>query len=229
MQQTIQYVNPETRTWEGPNGPVVFVSGQFIDGSGWSVGAKPETAEDRIATLTALVGVEGEYELEAKAEYQGKPQWKIKSWPGKPVWGGAGGGGAPRAPRDESGMAIGAAGHDAATIVAACVTKGFIASTGMALLEYQDLVGKIYEHNQGLKPGAQSGVPTPPARDVGRPTGKAVSPATGDWGAAGLPGEAGPAAPCSHDLVSETKVDGNPLPKGFVRCMNCHYVFKAMA
>lgn len=104
MKLTIESVDPQTRTWEGPNGPVEFIRGQFTDGSWWSLGAKPENAAERMATLTALINVEGEYEVEAKDDYQGQKQWKLKSWPGKPVYGGGGaggGGGGRRAPSPE--------------------------------------------------------------------------------------------------------------------------------
>lgn len=90
--KTIQWVNPKTRTWEGPNGPVVFVSGEFDDGEGFSVGCKPDNALARVTELEGLVGKPGEYELEPGKEFNGRASWKLKSWPGKPQQGGFGGG-----------------------------------------------------------------------------------------------------------------------------------------
>jgi hypothetical protein len=81
--KTLQTVNTETRTWEGPNGPVIYVSGQFTDGTEWSNGTKPGFEAKRIEELTALIGQEGEFEIEPKGEYQGRPQVKLKGWPGK--------------------------------------------------------------------------------------------------------------------------------------------------
>lgn len=91
MKATIAAVDSTTRTWEGPKGTLAFVSGQFADGSGFSLGCKPENAPDRMSTLIELIGKEAEYELEAKPEYQGKAQWKLVSWPGKPAAQGGGG------------------------------------------------------------------------------------------------------------------------------------------
>jgi len=85
--KTIQTVNTETRTWEGPNGPVIYVSGQFTDGTEWSNGTKPGFEAKRIEELTALIGQEGEFEVEDKGEYQGRPQVKLKGWPGKAAFG----------------------------------------------------------------------------------------------------------------------------------------------
>ena len=91
--KTIAYVKPQTREWNGPNGTIVFVSGGFDDGDGWSVGCKPDNVQQRIQEFEALINKPGEFELEAGKEFQGKPQWKLKSWPGKPSFGGGSGGG----------------------------------------------------------------------------------------------------------------------------------------
>jgi hypothetical protein len=151
--QTIDYVNPLPRTWEGPNGTIEFISGTFAGGDAWSLGCKPDNLTDRLRTFEDLVGVESDYELEAKDDYNGVPQWKLKSWPGKPVYGGSGGSG----PRDERGMAIGAAGHDAAVLVAAAATSGV--PIDVLLLEYEGTTKAIYEFNQTLK--ASPAAPSP--------------------------------------------------------------------
>lgn len=151
--QTIDYVNPLPRTWEGPNGTIEFISGTFAGGDAWSLGCKPDNLTDRLRTFEDLVGVESDYELEAKDDYNGVPQWKLKSWPGKPVYGGSGGSG----PRDERGMAIGAAGHDAALLVAAAAQDGD--SVAMLLAVYERATKHIYEFNQSLK--ASPAAPSP--------------------------------------------------------------------
>jgi hypothetical protein len=93
MRMTITSVDQQHRIWEGgANGPLAFVQGSFSDGSDWSVGCKPDNAEKRKEEMKALIGQEGEYELEAKADFQGKKQWKLKNYPGKAAPGGFGGG-----------------------------------------------------------------------------------------------------------------------------------------
>ena len=235
---TIQTVDPATRTWEGPKGTIEFIQGQFTDGTGWSLGAKPENAAKRVEELTKLIGVEGEYEVEPKGEFRGKPQFKLKSWPGKPVFGGGGGN---KAPRDETGMAIGAAGHDAAVLVAALIAKGEVTGWDNVLGVYNAAVERIYDHNKWLRAsttppgvdgaagaGTPSGpVPTTSAADEGREK-TSGSKGTGaaadrDWGAAG--GEA--SAPCSHGDTVDFKPDGSPLPNPFIRCVDCGKVMKA--
>ena len=250
MNLTIQTVDPSTRTWEGPKGTIEFISGQFTDGSGWSLGAKPENAQKRIAELSALIGQPGDYEVEEKPEYQGVKQWKMKSWPGKPVFGGGS-----KAPRDETGMAIGAAGHDAAVIVAALIHEGVENAHELYLELYCELVAAIYENNQQLRAGASptpsqekdgaiqtsaagTGVEmTPPPvsnqSEAGKAAGRKPSVGNGaasdsEWGAKPEAGEGTGNAPCSHKLWTEFKPDNEtPLPKGFRRCTTCGETWKA--
>jgi hypothetical protein len=81
--KTIVTIDAEARPWEGPKGTLMFLSGAFTDGEGWSIGVIPANLDKRRAQLAQLVGVPGEFELEAKPEYQGVAQWKIKSYPGQ--------------------------------------------------------------------------------------------------------------------------------------------------
>lgn len=92
MRMTITSVDQQHRIWDGgANGPLAFVQGSFSDGSGWSIGCKPDNAEKRKEEMRALIGQEGEYEIEPKADFQGKKQWKVKNYPGKAGPGGFGG------------------------------------------------------------------------------------------------------------------------------------------
>jgi len=247
MNLTIQTVDPSTRTWEGPKGTIEFISGQFTDGSGWSLGAKPENAQKRIAELSALIGQPGDYEVEEKPEYQGVKQWKMKSWPGKPTFGGGS-----KAPRDETGMAIGAAGHDAAVIVAAFVGVGKFKEAGDAYYEYARLTKEIFKHNQTLRSsatlpvssaetGAGSGPPEPHTSNPAPTTSETHKKAAGrkpdvgnggvsdEWGAKPeILGEGTGDAPCSHKLWTEFRPDNETkLPKGFRRCTDCGKTWKA--
>ena len=88
---TIMSVEDATKPYEGPNGLIHFVQGMFADGSQWSTGVKPEYVETRKQAMKGLVGQTVEYEVEAKKDYQGRKQWKLLNWPGKPA--GAFGGG----------------------------------------------------------------------------------------------------------------------------------------
>lgn len=90
MKATIAAVSPEPRYWE--QGQTYFVQGAFGDGSEWSLGFKAEDkAKATIATLKDLIGKEEEYEVEQKPERNGRAQWKLKGWPGKPAAQGFGG------------------------------------------------------------------------------------------------------------------------------------------
>lgn len=92
----IKSVNEKVREWKGEKGTFHFISGTFEDGTQWSLGAKPENSQARIAELQSLVGKTGEYELQEDGEWQGIKKWKVKNYPGKeqrPAFGGGGGGG----------------------------------------------------------------------------------------------------------------------------------------
>lgn len=90
MKATIAAVSPEPRYWE--QGQTYFVQGAFGDGSEWSLGFKAEDkAKATISTLKDLIGKEEEYEVEQKPERNGRAQWKLKGWPGKPAAQGFGG------------------------------------------------------------------------------------------------------------------------------------------
>ena len=89
MKATIKWVNPESRESHSEQyGTTVWLSGTFEDGSEWSVGTKPENVASRTAELESLVGKEEEFELGARPEYNGRTQWKLMNWPGKPSGGG---------------------------------------------------------------------------------------------------------------------------------------------
>lgn len=91
MQATIKAVSPKPRVWDGPKGTLHFINVVFEDGSAGDYGAKPETSQQHTEALQSLIGNPGDYELEPKGEYQGTPQFKIKSYPGQTI--GKGGGG----------------------------------------------------------------------------------------------------------------------------------------
>ena len=207
MLLTIQTVDTATRTWEGPKGTIEFIQGQFTDGSGWSLGAKPENAQKRIAELQALIGVEGEYEVEAKPQYQGKDQWKLKSWPGKPSFGGGGGG---KSPRDE--QFIQERMDRRTALMQAVATKSIVPpldtdGPGARSLWYADLKVMADEFYAWLRattpPGvsaAGTGVSAPPVSNTspagvtdGEKTGrsKGTGAAGDDWGAGATVGSGG--------------------------------------
>lgn len=215
MKQTIQTVDPNTRTWDGPNGTIEFVSGQFTDGSGWSLGAKPENKDSRIAELTALIGVEGEFELEAKPDYQGKKQFKLKAWPGKPSFGGGGrpfggGGGGTAAHRNTAeGQAYEQERMDRRTALMQAVAVG-------AADDYIDHADEMYKWLR-----ATAGDSTASASTSAAHTGEGVRAAADSEQGSGNRGEAA-SGPCSHPTTSPLKLDGQGLPKGFVRCVECN-------
>ncbi len=97
MKMTIKFVKDEPRPWDARDGGQMHsIEGGFEDGSAFAINCKPENSEARIATLKELIGQEGEFGLEAKADYKGVRQWKLTEWPGKqqrPAYGGGGGSG----------------------------------------------------------------------------------------------------------------------------------------
>lgn len=94
MKMEISSVFPQARDWNSDKWPdMVSVQGFFADGSQWDLGTKKGNLQQRIDTMKALVGKEGDFDLEDKGEYQGVKQYKLKSWPGKSESQGGGGGG----------------------------------------------------------------------------------------------------------------------------------------
>lgn len=94
VERTLDYVNPQPRSWTNDEGKTFFfVEGNFDDGSSGSVFCNSSAvADETIASLKALIGKTVDYTLEAGKEYNGQTQWKIKGFPGKPAGGGGGGG-----------------------------------------------------------------------------------------------------------------------------------------
>lgn len=85
-------------------GPTWWIGGRFKSGASFSRGAKSaDNAHKLHATLTALIGTEGTFEVKDKGEFRGAKNYGLDSWPGKeerPFMGGGGGGGkAPYQPR----------------------------------------------------------------------------------------------------------------------------------
>ena len=129
MKATIESVNLQTREWEGKNGTVVFISGAFADGSGWSVGVKPENKAARLAELEALIGKEGEFELSARDDYKGIKQWSVKAWPGKPAFTPGGGGRREMSPSERSEIRAEVALKAAAEIAPHLTSPGLLENT----------------------------------------------------------------------------------------------------
>lgn len=89
----VEYVQPTPRSWTTADGVELrFVAVNFADGSEGSLACTPGQVDDVKSSLQALVGQASEFELEAKPDYNGQKQWKIKGYPGKPSTGGGGGG-----------------------------------------------------------------------------------------------------------------------------------------
>lgn len=94
MKAVIASVSRQPRYWE--QGQTYFIQGAFDDDSEWSVGCKKEDkALEMIETFKAMIGKEQEYGVEEKPDRNGRKQWKLKDWPGKPVSAFGGGGKAP--------------------------------------------------------------------------------------------------------------------------------------
>lgn len=80
----IKLIKESPREWTGRNGTMHSVEGEFEDGSNFEVTCKPENSAGRITELRALTGKLEQYEVEPKKDYNGRKQWHLKSWPGKP-------------------------------------------------------------------------------------------------------------------------------------------------
>lgn len=84
--KTITSVNEEPRHWTSDDKKIslAFITVTFGDGSQGSVACKPDNTENVIKILQGLRGKESEFDLEAKEDYNGIPQFKVKGYPGKP-------------------------------------------------------------------------------------------------------------------------------------------------
>lgn len=196
MKATIAAVSPEPRYWE--QGQTYFVQGAFGDGSEWSLGFKAEDkAKATIATLKDLIGKEEEYEVEQKPERNGRAQWKLKSWPGKPAAQGFGGrAGKEYIPRhrdtaqgfreEQLGIARSVALKEAVQYASSCLDRSTVISREVVLLAAEEFYKWLIKElppltvqgagMQGV-PGsnspaalpAQSGDTPPPARSYQKP------------------------------------------------------------
>jgi virulence-associated protein VagC len=92
MKQTIKIVRPP-REFEFNGSALVGIDVTFADSSDGSLVVKPANKEAAHAALEGLKDKEAEFDLEAKPARNGRDQWKIKGYPGKPGGGGFGGGG----------------------------------------------------------------------------------------------------------------------------------------
>lgn len=92
MNLTIAQVYPQPRTFSGKFGPGAAVKVTFDDGSEGDYITTPEKAQEHIARLQALIRAPSEFTVEARPDYNGTKQWRIKDYPGRPQ-GQQGGGG----------------------------------------------------------------------------------------------------------------------------------------
>jgi virulence-associated protein VagC len=92
MKQTIKLVRPP-REFEFNGNALAGIDVTFADGSDGSLVVKPANKEAAHAALEGLKDKEAEFDLEPKPARNGRDQWKIKGYPGKPGGGGFGGGG----------------------------------------------------------------------------------------------------------------------------------------
>jgi hypothetical protein len=83
-QATITAVSEKPRPWGEKYPGSVSVKIYFADGSEGEVGTKEQYAAGHIEALKKLLGKPSEFELEARGEYQGVPQFKVKNYEGKP-------------------------------------------------------------------------------------------------------------------------------------------------
>jgi hypothetical protein len=224
----------------------VYLNMKFGDGTLAYKAGKPADMEKHEHALRSFEDSSSPHEFlfedTGKKTQKGEPKLKLVGYPGWAAQAFQPGGSGPGKPRDETGMAIGAAGHDAAVIVAAIVTPG--CAPDDAFSDYQLLVKMIYENNQSLRattpPGAAAetgaGASPPPASNTSsepqKRTGEKTVPSgngggSDDWGAgAETPARGG--GTCSHKLWTEFKPDNEtPLPKGYHRCIECQEVFRA--
>lgn len=228
MNLTVQALG-DTRSWEGKHGPACAIPVHFTDGTQAQYQTKPDYEAKRRAELRACVGVPGEFVLEDGGKWDdGNPKpAKLKDYPGKPE---SDGGAKKGSVRDETGVAIGAAGHDAATLVAAGITAGSIAYENAAEA-YFLWTKAIFLNNQQLRasstlpeqsaagagvvePSKPAPVPTTsPAGKQGREktsgSGKGAAGAEREWGAE--PSGEGGSVPCAHPDFSDSLPSGKVI------------------
>lgn len=90
---TIKSVKSDPKPYDGKMGKIFFVDGEFQEGEFSTFAKSDQKAQELIALLTGLVGKTEQYEVEEKGTKNGRPQYKLVDYPGKPVYSGGGGGG----------------------------------------------------------------------------------------------------------------------------------------
>lgn len=153
--RTIQVVDPEPREWQSQDGQrhLFFIQGSFADGDTWSIGVQPQNLDRTLERFRSLVGLDADYVLEHKGVRDGRDEWKLTDYPGKPsgsipVPGSTGrstarsgnGGGKPVAAggRDDAGRSIEAqvAAKIAGDVLVAFVAADKLGATGNNVWEF---------------------------------------------------------------------------------------------
>jgi len=92
---SIKTVKDSLREWQGQRGLNYAVEGSFENGGDWEASHQtPEKARETMEVMKGLIGIDHEFEVDDKTrQYQGRTQYRLKNWPGKPQYSGGGGGG----------------------------------------------------------------------------------------------------------------------------------------
>lgn len=164
----VEYVQPEPRRWDKADGTLTlfFVTANFADGSEGAIGVTQAHVDSTLDALRALKDAPSTFKLSPKDDFQGRTQWTIKDFPGKPEGAGGGGGGGNRG---GGGMS-----HNQAGVLAAASLLGPIfakthdfveAMNGDVLLASTDLV---LEYGKQLADGLRA---LAPPKDETKPEG----------------------------------------------------------
>lgn len=228
-EMTVSWVAPDVSENTNTHGTSYYVNCAFADGTAGSLGKKKkEKALELRELLVGLMNKPAEFGLEdsGRKTNKGALKWKILSFPGyepQPY----SPGGAERTPRDETGAAIGAAGHDAAVLIAAMIEAGAPYDTDSAVNEYETLTRTIFHANQAFrKELAGSGTST--AADPAQPGDSGMQRSTERVTSTGAVADAPPAG---QDTLATGKGAGEFCPNysdhtfkkvaGVMQCSKC--------
>jgi hypothetical protein len=222
--KTVSWVAPEVNAYEGTKGTTYYVNVSFTDDTTGSLGKKDQAkADDLRMQLETLKGTASEFGLEdtGKLNGKGQPKYKIKSFPGYEP--------APYEPGNTGGKGTwynseeGVRFTTHAKAINTAVMQSASVEEAEVWLNWQLSKLAMLPKDSTAQPSGQG--------DEGLPTQTAAVEKSEGVGAALGEGVSTPLSPddCLHINPSPLKPNGDALPTGFVRCVNCNLVFKDTA
>lgn len=227
---TIKSVKDHPKAHDGRTGKIFFIDGEFQEGEFSTFAKSEQKAQEIITSLTGLIGKPEQYEVEEKGVGNGRPQYKLVDYPGKPAYGGggfAGRGGGGYQPRYRDSEQGAKEERDSIARSVALQQSVVLANSRVhpaddngvietAELFYQWLVKNNQPVSQPFDPGTQQAASTP--QEQARPASQMVQRANSLFGDQEQPRAQAPSSgrgdscpKCGgKDAVRKSKLDGTP-------------------